>query len=133
MSRVLDCVTHVVLSCPAQTDDQRLFVFSINADAFKRQLNRFLLCPHLISKYFQTRNPTFMLLAEGIEKAVPFITRNFSRAHITSHSSRKSRAALRSPKAPHVEVVQVPVLVKVDDCVKLFGKTSIKVMITDIH
>src|ERR1044072_1562218 len=111
MSRSLDGVTDVVLCCPSQIDNQRLrFVFGINADSFKRQLNSFRLCSDLIVKYFQTCNPTFMLFAEDIEEAGPFITRYFSRAHFDlTFQWGRFRAALRSPKEHNVPVAQVPV------------------------
>src|SRR5690242_18216673 len=91
MLRSLDYMTHVVLWGSSQTDNQRLrFIFSINADAFERQLSRFSLCSDRISEYLQACNRTFVLFAEGLEEAGPFITRNFSCAHLTSHSSGKS-------------------------------------------
>src|ERR1041384_1918703 len=130
MSRSLDRMTDVILCCPSQVDNQRLrFLFGTDAYSFKRQLNSFRLCSDLISKHLQTCNPTFMLFAEDIEKAGPFVTRNFSHAHLTSHSSREGFGRLSGlPKSMTFQWLKCLCLVKVDDCVKLFGKTSVKVM-----
>src|SRR5215216_1900102 len=130
MSRSLDRMADVVLRCPSQIDNQGLrFIFGTNADSFKRQLNSFRLCSDLISQYLQTCNPTFMLFAEDVEEVGPFVTRDFSRAHLTSHSSREGFGRLSGlPKSMTFQWLKCLSLIKVDDCVKLFGKTSIKVM-----
>src|SRR5829696_7554881 len=70
-----------------------------------------------------------MLFAEDIKEAGPFVTRNFSPAHLTSHSSGEGFGWLSGlPKSITFQWLKCLCLVKVDDCVKLFGKTSIKVM-----
>src|ERR1043165_53179 len=82
MSRSLDRMADVILCYPSQIDDQRLrFIFGTDADSLKRQLNSFRLCSDLISQYLQTGDPAFMLFAEDIKEAGPFVTRNFFRAH----------------------------------------------------
>src|ERR687895_2463924 len=130
MSRSLDRMTDVALCWSAQTDNQCLrFIFVVDADSLKRQFNGFRLCSGLISTYLETCNPTLMLFAEDIEEAGPFVTRNFSRAHLTSHSSGKGFRWLPSlPKSKTFQRFKCLCLVKVDDCVKLFGKASIKIM-----
>src|SRR5215211_655337 len=130
MSRSLDRMADVVLRCPSHIDNQRLrFIFGTNADSFKRQLNSFRLCSDLISKYFETCNPTFMLFAEDIEETSPFVTRNFSRAHLTSHSSGEGFGRLSGlPECITFQWLKRLCLIKVDDCVELFGKTCVKVM-----
>src|SRR4029453_4809719 len=102
-------MTDVVLCCSSQIDNQGLPLIFSNADSFKRQLNSFLLCSDLISKYLQTGNPTFMLFAEDIEEAGPFVTCNFSRAHFDlTFQWGRFRAALRSPKEHGVPTARVP-------------------------
>src|ERR1051326_8748371 len=126
MSRSLDRMADVILCCPSQIDDQRLrFIFGTDADSFKGQLNSFRLCSDLISKYLQTGNPAFMLFAEDIKEAGPFVTRNFFRAHLTSHSGGEGFGWLSGlPKSMTFQWLKCLCLVEVDDCVKLFDETQ---------
>src|SRR6185437_9401557 len=87
LSRSLDHVADMIFRRSAETDDEGIRTFvRVQADAFKWEFNGFSLCPEVISKNLERREPTLVLFTERFEKVAPFVTRNFSCTHMASGS-----------------------------------------------